>query len=215
MSATVDADKISEYFGGCPTLHVPGRTFPVDVKFLEDAIEFTNWSISEASPYARRINDKFYKGKNRTEWTEELLARDEDDEDDSAASSVKEGMKLEKRYSPNTAATLNLLDERAILYDLIIRLLERICFEDPEYSPVSSAILVFLPGLGEIRKLHDILSDHPHFGSDLFRLHPLHSTISSESQGLVFDIPPPGVRKIVIGRPPGSFPFAPHSDEML
>lgn len=54
MSATVDAEKISEFFGGCPTLHVPGRTFPVDVHFLEDAIEYTKWSISENSPYARR-----------------------------------------------------------------------------------------------------------------------------------------------------------------
>lgn len=200
MSATMDAEKISEYFGGCPTLHVPGRTFPVDVNFLEDAIDFTDWAISESSPYARRSNDKFYRGKTRTEWTEELLARDDEDEDDSTASSVKEGVKLEKRYSPNTVATLNLIDERVIPYELIIRLLEKICFEDPAYLPMSSAILIFLPGLGEIRRLHDVLSDHCHFGSDLFRLHPLHSTISSENQGLVFDIPPPGVRKIVIGK---------------
>lgn len=54
MSATVDAEKISAFFGGCPTLHVPGRTFPVDVQFLEDAVEYTRWSISENSPYARR-----------------------------------------------------------------------------------------------------------------------------------------------------------------
>lgn len=54
MSATVDAEKISNFFGGCPTLHVPGRTFPVDVRYLEDAVEFTKWSISETSPYARR-----------------------------------------------------------------------------------------------------------------------------------------------------------------
>lgn len=52
MSATVDAEKISEYFGGCPTLHVPGRTFPVDVRYLEDALETTGWWISESSPYA-------------------------------------------------------------------------------------------------------------------------------------------------------------------
>lgn len=54
MSATVDADKISNFFGGCPTLHVPGRTFPVDVRYLEDAVEYAQWSISETSPYARR-----------------------------------------------------------------------------------------------------------------------------------------------------------------
>jgi ATP-dependent RNA helicase DHX29 len=53
MSATVDAEKISGYFGGCPTLQVPGRTFPVDVRYLEDALETTRWWISESSPYAR------------------------------------------------------------------------------------------------------------------------------------------------------------------
>jgi len=65
---------------------------------------------------------------------------------------------------------------------------------------MSSAILVFLPGLGEIRRLHDALQEHPHFGSeDEFVIYPLHSTTSSENQGAVFDIPPAGIRKIVIG----------------
>lgn len=54
MSATVDAEKISNYFGGTPILKVPGRTFPVDVRFLEDAIELTKWKVTENSPYARR-----------------------------------------------------------------------------------------------------------------------------------------------------------------
>lgn len=54
MSATVDAEKISAFFGGCPTLSVPGRTFPVNSFFLEDAIEFSKWFITGDSPYARR-----------------------------------------------------------------------------------------------------------------------------------------------------------------
>lgn len=54
MSATVDAEKISQYFGGCPTMHVPGRTFPVDTRYLEDAVELTKWSVNEGSQYARR-----------------------------------------------------------------------------------------------------------------------------------------------------------------
>ena len=54
MSATVDTEKISNYFGGCPIVHVPGRTFPVDVQFLEDVVELTGWSIKKDSPYAKR-----------------------------------------------------------------------------------------------------------------------------------------------------------------
>lgn len=139
------------------------------------------------------MHDKFYRTKNRTEWSEDV--RDDDDDDDT----IQDSVKLEKRYSTNTAATINLLDERLIPYELIIRLLERLCFEDPQYTSYSSAVLIFMPGLGEIRRLNDMLSEHALFGSSSeFRLYPLHSTLSSENQGAVFDIPPPGVRKIVI-----------------
>lgn len=109
-------------------------------------------------------------------------------------------MKLEKRYSPNTASTINTLDERLVPYDLIVRLLEHICFEDLAYANYSQAVLIFMPGMGEIRKLNDLLMEHPQFNSEeTFKIYPLHSMISSEHQGAVFDIPPPGVRKIVIG----------------
>ncbi|CAK5264969.1 unnamed protein product [Mycena citricolor] len=194
MSATVDATKISEFFDNCPTLHVPGRTFPVQVNFLEDAIQCTGWEVNETSPYARRQNDKFYQGKNRVDWSESILTR-EDDEDDA----IHESVKLEKRYSASTTQTINLFDERQVPYELIVRLLEHICFQDSEYSGFSKAILIFMPGLAEIRRLNDILTEHRSFGNDdLFRLHPLHSTLSSESQGAVFDIPPRDIRKIVI-----------------
>lgn len=54
MSATLDANKISAYFDNCPTLQVPGRTFPVEVQFLEDAVEYTKWQVDQNSPYAMR-----------------------------------------------------------------------------------------------------------------------------------------------------------------
>ena len=41
MSATLNADLFSAYFGGAPTLTIPGRTFPVTPLYLEDAIELT------------------------------------------------------------------------------------------------------------------------------------------------------------------------------
>lgn len=140
------------------------------------------------------MQDKFYRTKTRTDWSEDNAARDDDDE------AVQENVKLEKRYSPDTATTINLLDERLIPYDLIIRLLERLCFEDADYASYSSAVLVFMPGMGEIRRLNDLLNEHTLFGqSSDFRIYPLHSTLSSENQGAVFDIPPSGTRKIVIG----------------
>lgn len=41
MSATVEASRFSGYFGNCPVISVPGRTYPVHVQFLEDVIEET------------------------------------------------------------------------------------------------------------------------------------------------------------------------------
>ncbi|KAH8053524.1 ATP-dependent RNA helicase [Aureococcus anophagefferens] len=37
MSATVDVGPLRAYFGGAAALDVPGRTFPVDVRYVEDA----------------------------------------------------------------------------------------------------------------------------------------------------------------------------------
>lgn len=33
MSATIDAERFSQYFGGCPIIRVPGFTYPVRIHF--------------------------------------------------------------------------------------------------------------------------------------------------------------------------------------
>ncbi|CEH15826.1 p-loop containing nucleoside triphosphate hydrolase protein [Ceraceosorus bombacis] len=205
MSATLDAERISAYFGGCPTIAVPGRTFPVDVRYLEDAIELTDYTIEDGSPYARRPK-RWNERKadvpgNRakltsTEAEEEAPDLDDDDEQDGPASTMT--TEEIKKYRPKTISTLDRMDENVIQHELIITLLERICFEDDTLRPYSPAILIFMPGIADIRKLTDLLNGHRSFGSQSFRIFPLHSTISNEDQGSVFNVPPKGVRKIVI-----------------
>lgn len=122
----------------------------------------------------------------------DLLLVDDIIEDDQQIS-------LEKRYSHSTQTTITLLDERQIPYDLIIRLLERLCFEDHSFFQCSKAVLVFMPGLAEIRRLHDMLSEHDIFGvEEKFQIYPLHSTVTNEQQSSAFDLLPAGRRKIVI-----------------
>lgn len=137
-------------------------------------------------------------GRNRKqiEWSEEMANNDEDDEED--LDQPSNPMKLSSSaYSQETVRTVNLLDPKQIPYGLIIRLLEHLCLETN--SPYSQAILVFLPGINEIRKLHDLLVDHNQLGNArYYKIYPLHSTISSENQGAVFEVPPEGVRKIVL-----------------
>ena len=45
MSATLNADMFARYFSeyGCPTIDVPGRTFPVQAFYLEDVLEHTGY----------------------------------------------------------------------------------------------------------------------------------------------------------------------------
>ncbi|EUC64491.1 P-loop nucleoside triphosphate hydrolase, putative, partial [Rhizoctonia solani AG-3 Rhs1AP] len=198
MSATVDAEKISAYFGGpnvCPVLMVPGRTFPVKVQYLEDAVEFTKWTIDDYSPYALRDKNFIRTKSKRLDWSEETAPVEDDDEEAPASATP---LKLGKQYAPSTISTVTNLDERRIPYDLVLRLLEKICLENSKYSNYSAAVLVFLPGINEIRQLTDMLGAHRDFGTQAFRIYPLHSSLPSESQTAVFEIPPSGVRKIVV-----------------
>lgn len=164
------------------------------------------------------VRDKTQKNKNRIEWDEETVYGNEDEETlvDGGQQISSQPVRLEKRYSYQTINTVNLLDERAIPYELIIRLLERLCFEDEECQYFSAAILIFMPGLGEIRRMNDLIAEHAIFGDEnSFRVYPLHSTLSNENQSAVFDIPPPGVRKIVIGACIVWFASAPRSQSSL
>ncbi|CBQ67989.1 probable DNA/RNA helicase (DEAD/H box family II) [Sporisorium reilianum SRZ2] len=215
MSATVDAERISKYCGGCPTIAVPGRTFPVNVHYLEDAVEMSNYIIEDDSPYAFRPKRGYRNGDGNARKQNapgnksklQLLAQTPGEEDDDAAlldddDEDPDGQgpstgSLGKAYRSKTIDTLGRMNEYVINHDLIIKILERVCMEK-DLEAYSAATLIFMPGLAEIRKCHDMLVDHPVFGGAGFQLFPLHSTISSENQGAVFNVPPPGVRKIVI-----------------
>lgn len=112
-----------------------------------------------------------------------------------------------RKYSRQTRKMIKRMDERKINYDLILELLDYICKPKPTATekdpkvldiPDKGAILVFLPGMNEIRKLYDLVSSHGTFGdSSKFLLIALHSALSSENQEKAFDVPPEGIRKIV------------------
>lgn len=178
MSATVDAERFSRYLGGAPVLNVPGRTFPVNVQYLEDAVEFTGYS-----------ND------NRVQ--EKDIDLDDDLVDEVVETSSKpELLKSLKGYSNRTRNTLAQLDEYQIPFDLIVQLISNIA-TGQQYYKYSQAILVFLPGIAEIRALNDLLLGDKAFASN-WLIYPLHSSIASEEQEAAFLIPPPGYRKIVL-----------------
>ncbi|CAO2587500.1 ATP-dependent RNA helicase TDRD9 [Lemmus lemmus] len=58
-----------------------------------------------------------------------------------------------------------------------------------------SSVLVFLPGLGEINYMHELLTNMIH---KRLQVYPLHSTVTLEEQNNVFLSPVPGYRKIIL-----------------
>lgn len=120
-----------------------------------------------------------------------------------------------RKYSRQTRKMIKRMDEKKINYDLILELLDYICIPKKSQTdaeadkthemqlkgfniPDKGAILVFLPGMNEIRKIYDLVSSHSVFGDPgKFLLIALHSALSSENQEKAFDVPPEGVRKIV------------------
>jgi HrpA-like RNA helicase len=54
MSATLNSQTFSKYFGNCPTITIPGFTHPVKEHFLEDAILETGYKLFPGSPYFKR-----------------------------------------------------------------------------------------------------------------------------------------------------------------
>ncbi|ORZ15288.1 P-loop containing nucleoside triphosphate hydrolase protein [Absidia repens] len=47
MSATINQELFSEYFGGAPSVEIPGFTHPVKDRYLEDILSMTNYGYDE------------------------------------------------------------------------------------------------------------------------------------------------------------------------
>uniref|UniRef100_A0A8D1UBM6 RNA helicase n=1 Tax=Sus scrofa TaxID=9823 RepID=A0A8D1UBM6_PIG len=58
-----------------------------------------------------------------------------------------------------------------------------------------SSVLVFLPGLGEINCMHELLTNMVH---KRLQVYPLHSSVTLEEQNNVFLSPVPGYRKVIL-----------------
>jgi ATP-dependent RNA helicase DHX36 len=172
MSATLNADRFSAYFGNCPTVSIPGRAQPVKEYRLEDALQMTGHVITQRSDCAKRGSQK--------------------PKDDSLSKS--ELKRLYPKFDQNVIDSLFVVDETITNYELLAELLQYICtnLED-------GAILVFLSGMKEITTAIEALLKMPYFqDSSNVVIHPLHSSLSSAEQTAIFQRPRNGKRKIVI-----------------
>uniref|UniRef100_UPI003AAF43CF ATP-dependent DNA/RNA helicase DHX36 isoform X1 n=1 Tax=Centroberyx gerrardi TaxID=166262 RepID=UPI003AAF43CF len=186
MSATLNADKFSQYFDNCPMIHIPGLTFPVEEFLLEDVVEMTRYRPQKQD---RRPSWKrgFMQGRNSRPEKEEKEAEYRESWPCYART-------LQGRYSDDTIEVLEMLDnDEKIDLELIMALIRHIVLKEEQ-----GAILIFLPGWDNISSLNDLLMAQQMFRSDRFVIIPLHSLMPTVNQTQVFKRPPPGVRKIVI-----------------
>lgn len=204
MSATVNAELFKNYFEqhlqtNCPVVEIPGRTFPVTEYRLEDAIEATGYICEPDSEFALGVEPsrggRIFKmpGSGGSRGAALRDAVEESFERTAMTEVRQETRDMYPEYSESTWKTLQIVDEEKINYELMELLVALIA---DEYE--DGAILIFLPGMAEIRTLHDQLRANLKDAEKRFLLIPLHSTLSSEEQRLTFNRPPPGVRKVVM-----------------
>lgn len=186
MSATLDAELFSSYFGGAGVIHIPGFTYPVGSYFLEDILEMSRYRLT---PY-NQIDDY---GQERLWKMNKQIPRKRKSQ---IASVVEDALRAAdfKEFSPETRESLSCWNPDCIGFNLIESLLRHICENERP-----GGILVFMTGWDDISSLKDKLQIHPIF-SDPNRVMLLacHGSMASFEQRLIFEEPASGVRKIVL-----------------
>ena len=169
MSATILADTFTRYFGGAPYLEIPGRTFPVQTHYLEHLVQATGYR----TPLA--------------------LARD-----DERADKLYEASALDPDAVPTVRA---LVASSRIDYGLLAAAVAYAAQCAAKIDGTGSlrgraAILVFCPGVGEIRQAMDAIAALP-IHAELAVL-PLHANLPPNEQRRVFQPVGRAQRKVVI-----------------
>ncbi|EEF41979.1 ATP-dependent RNA helicase, putative [Ricinus communis] len=188
MSATLNAELFSSYFGGAPTLHIPGFTYPVRAHFLEDILELTGHRLT---PY-NQIDDY---GQEKG-WKMQKQAQAFRKRKTQIASAVEDALEAAnfKGYSLRTQESLSSWNPDSIGFNLIERVL---CHIVKKERP--GAVLVFMTGWDDISSLKDQLQTHPVLGDpSRILLLACHGSMDSSEQRLIFDKPKDGVHKIVL-----------------
>ena len=209
MSATMDTELFASYFQNdipgkgtidCPTLSVPGRTFPVKERYLDEILKDISATNSpsqltamHADPNTKDYLDVETRFRKENPMTGSLESAEGPSKDISLIDWKRE------RNSIGDGAAVDPLTEKEnglVPFGLVACTIAHIVKTSQE-----GAILVFLPGLTEITKVEEILKSHslgPDFNNEAeFKICLLHSTLPA-GQNTVFDTVPEGCRKIIL-----------------
>jgi len=160
--------------------------------------------IEEGSHYAFR---EYHKAEKTTLWVTSQGGEKHREVVDLAQRDA-EVSGIYSGFSMSTQLSLERVDESVLNYDLIEDVLQLLLIHPERNSTLlapdgvdtsNGSVLVFLPGIGEIRSLMDRLSANRRLGNkSRFSLIPLHSKLSSADQRKAFIPVKAGCRKIIL-----------------
>ncbi|WWD01093.1 hypothetical protein V866_008031 [Kwoniella sp. B9012] len=165
MSATINEQIFINYFGGCPSLTIPGFTHPVTDYYLEDVISDIRYKPQP-----------FRFGPRQTEEQKAAIR----------AEFAKLKLDLDSQRALEILAGSDRID-----YGLVGAIVKHIV---DNAESTSGAILVFMPGVMEIRQC---INELQNTALGPVEIMPLHANLSSAEQRKVF-LPTAPKRKIVV-----------------
>ncbi|KAJ7390027.1 mitochondrial large ribosomal subunit assembly [Desmophyllum pertusum] len=218
MSATVNSERFSQYFHGCPSLSIPGFTHTVTEYFLSDIHELLGRALSKPGhphpghppqhpghtnphpghPHQHPGHRPPHPGHRPPHPGHPHPGHPHQHPGHRPPHPghphPHPGHPQGKRFKPNNSFTKVNSDQDSPEADaeLITETILCVCRNYPE-----GAILCFLAGWDEIIVVHDMLSTKFRNKSEFLVL-PLHSMLPMFNQQAVFERPPVGVRKIVL-----------------
>ncbi|CAG9773153.1 unnamed protein product [Ceutorhynchus assimilis] len=175
MSATLNSEAFSKYYNNAPHLNIPGFTYPVQEYFLEDALALTGFKFDEYDRTSRNKSEKYQ------EWLELF-------------GPYFRQLAAEGKYCKSVITELSKPQSEELNIFLIFALIRKICenFDD------NGAILVFVPGFGEIQKICNKIEESIYFPRSKYIVIPLHSQLPTTEQKQIFNPAPRGMRKIIV-----------------
>ncbi|XWS60984.1 hypothetical protein CRYUN_Cryun07bG0086300 [Craigia yunnanensis] len=188
MSATLNADLFSSYYGGAPTIHIPGFTYPVRAHFLENILEMTGYRLTPYNQIDDYGQEKMWKMQKQAQPLKKRKTQ--------LTSAVEDVLEIAdfRGYSLRTRESLSCWNPDSIGFNLIEHVL---CHIVKKERP--GAVLVFMTGWDDINSLKDQLQAHPLLGDpSKVLLLACHGSMPSSEQRLIFEKPEDGVRKIVL-----------------
>ncbi|KDP34648.1 hypothetical protein JCGZ_11961 [Jatropha curcas] len=187
MSATLNAELFSNYFGGAPRIHIPGFTYPVRAHFLEDVLEMTGYKLTSFNQIDDYGQEKMWKTQRQ------LAPRKRKNQITALVEDALNKSSFEN-YSSRARDSLACWMPDCIGFNLIEAVLCHICRKERP-----GGVLVFMTGWEDISCLRDQLKAHPLLGDpNRVLLLTCHGSMATSEQKLIFDRPPPNIRKIVL-----------------